>query len=155
MTGASRDEPGFDPRFDPAFQPGYDPTVHGREQRPPAESKVERSDRAVPIVEPAQPIAVEEEPAADAEPETISLRPNVFLLALWVLSAVFIGIGLYLLRFISDRLDTLNTSGGGGSSDYYLLQAYTIGAPMLIVLGLATATGTLFLFAARSPRGRR
>jgi hypothetical protein len=59
------------------------------------------------------------------------------------------------LRFISDRLDTLNTSGGGGSSDYYLLQAYTTGAPMLIVLGLATATGTLFLFAARAQRSGR
>ncbi|TXN30332.1 hypothetical protein [Lacisediminihabitans profunda] len=155
MTGASRDEPGFDPRFDPAFQPGYDPTLHGREQRPPVESNVDRSVRTAPLVEPGQPIAVEEESAAAAEPETTSRRPNVFVVALWALSAVFIGTGLYLLRFISDRLDSLNTSGGGGSSDYYLLQAYTMAAPMLIVLGLATATGTLFLFAARSQRGGR
>ncbi|HEY8914703.1 hypothetical protein [Lacisediminihabitans sp.] len=155
MTGASTDEPGFDPRFDPAFQPGYDPIVHGREQRPPVEPNVERSERTPPTVEPGQPIAVEEEPAAEPDAETTVRRPNVFLLALWVLSAIFIGTGLYLLRFISDRLDSLNTSGGGGSSDYYLLQAYTMGAPMLIVLGLATATGTLFLFAARSQRGGR
>lgn len=154
MTGASRDEPGFDPRFDPAFQPGYDPIVHGREQRPAAPN-VEPGARTPPTVAPEPPIAVDEEPAVGADAATAVRRPNVFLLALWVLSAIFIGAGLYLLHFISDRLDSLNTSGGGGSSDYYLLQAYTMGAPMLITLGLATATGTLFLFAARSQRGGR
>ena len=88
---------------------------------------------------------------AEVEPQRHWANP--FLLALWVLSAAFIGGGLYLLRYIGDRLDSLNTAGGGNSSDYYLLQAYTVGAPALIVLGLATATGTIFLFAVRAMRG--
>ncbi|HAM25947.1 MAG TPA: hypothetical protein DCP11_04375 [Microbacteriaceae bacterium] len=155
MSQTPSDGPGFDPRFDPAFQPGYDPSVHGHAAPKPEATgaPTDRVERAQPRVVPEnRPARAESDPSTGSDADAFEPPPrrlNPFLLALWALSAAFIGLGLYLLRFIGDRLDSLNTVGGGNSSDYYLLQAYTVGAPLLIVLGLATATGTLFLYAAR------
>ena len=135
----------FDPRFDPAFQPGYDP------------KKTQRVTRSVTPAEPEEPVGevyvappISELPAPSAPRQTLTLRnTNPLLITLWVLSAVFVATGIYALRLIGDRVTQLGASGGFGGADYYLLQAYTIGAPLLIVLGLATATGTIFLLAAR------
>ena len=143
----------FDPRFDPAFQPGFDPGQHPTGRRLPRPST---PDTIAPVSLP-EPIAVpdldETSPTLADEP-LASGRPEPLLVALWIVSAVFVAAGIYGLRLIGDRVSSLTSSGGFGGADYYLLQAYTFGAPMLIVLGLATATGTLFLLAARRLRAR-
>ena len=139
----------FDPRFDPAFQPGYDPKKAPRAARgADSAEQAEQSDEPVTEVYLAPPMEPGAAPVARAQ--TLSLRnSNPLLIALWVISVVFIATGIYALRLIGDRVTQLGANGGFGGADYYLLQAYTIGAPLLIVLGLATATGTIFLLAAR------
>ncbi len=139
-------ESDFDPRFDPAFQPGYDPTKHAAQTRPRVspEHQTQQQDDYVPAVVDVTPRATPVE-----EPIAVVRTANPLLVALWVLSVLFVAAGVYGLRLIGDRVAALGANGGFGGADYYLLQAYTIGAPLLIVLGLATATGTLFLLAAR------
>lgn len=137
----------FDPRFDPAFQPGFDP-----KKVPPVVGKTApvgaETEEPVTEVYVAPPMMAVDGPGE--RPAQFSLRTaNPLLIALWVLSAVFIAFGVYGLRLIGDRVTQLGANGGFGGADYYLLQAYTIGAPLLIVLGLATATGTIFFLAAR------
>ena len=46
-------------------------------------------------------------------------------------------------------MDRLNTTAGTTAFDYNLVLVYTIAAPLLVILGLATATATLFLLASR------
>ena len=73
-----------------------------------------------------------------------------FIVALWALSLVFIASGFVILGLTRGSLESLTrTGGGGGSFDFYLLTTVSAAAPMLIVLGLATGTGTLFLLSAR------
>ena len=162
----------FDPRFDPAFQPGFDPGRHPAERRvrsgsasasgstsasgsAPDERSASAAQRIVPPPsELPEPISVPDhaDQAVVDDDDVASSRPEPMLVALWIVSAVFVAAGIYGLRLIGDRVSSLTSSGGFGGADYYLLQAYTFGAPMLIVLGLATATGTLFLLAARRLR---
>ncbi len=136
----------FDPRFDPAYQPGFDPskrTAHTASEPTPASLPPAEAPSAV---EMAAPVAT-----APALPPAavIGRRRNPLLVALWVLSALFVASGVYGLRLIGDRVAALGNNGGFGGADYYLLQSYTILAPLLIVLGLATAVGTLFVLAVR------
>ncbi len=149
----------FDPRFDPAFQPGYDPTKHGSSRPRTAQKRQpqqQQPDAFAPTIgiaprssEVEAPAAVtSQQPVADAQPAAAPAR-NPLLIVLWVISALLVVAGLYGLRIIADRVSLLAANGGFGGSDYYLLQSYTIIAPLLIVLGLATAIGTLFLVAAR------
>jgi hypothetical protein len=159
----------FDPRFDPAFQPGYDP------DRTPAQAAPRRSpERQFPQqVDAYASSQIQAPPQGTADPGAVAVigavsvsgpavasssttdQPtrrrvsNPLTIALWILSAVFVAAGISGLRLIGDRVTRLGANGGFGGADYYLLQSYTVGAPMLIVLGLATATGTLFLYAAR------
>ena len=175
MTNSTDSE--FDPRFDPAFQPGFDPARHvarapapgrsSQKQQAPQNAQAAQSpltDAATPAVPtptprvvavdpltPAQPASAAE-PIAPAEVYAAVRRVDPYLVALWVISAVLVGAGIYSLRLIGDRITALTSSGDFGGPGYYLLQAFTIGAPMLIVLGLATAVGTVFLLAARSRR---
>ena len=153
----------FDPRFDPAFQPGFDPDRHptvarSRGTAPSPSSSAQRFPVGLPpegeLPEPIRVPDVSEGASAQEDALTPS-RPEPLLVALWIVSAVFVAAGIYGLRLIGDRVSSLTSSGGFGGADYYLLQAYTFGAPMLIVLGLATATGTLFLLAARRLRTRQ
>jgi hypothetical protein len=143
----------FDPRFDPAFQPGYDPSKHApAAQHRPKEPRrqVQQQDEYIPppAEEPARsPIA------SFAEKPPVRRAVNPLVVLLWALSALFVVVGVYGLQLIGERVTALGANGSFGSADYYLLQAYTFGAPLLIVLGLATATGTVFLLAARW-RGR-
>ncbi|MCU1420651.1 MAG: hypothetical protein JWN36_302 [Microbacteriaceae bacterium] len=151
MSGSEGND--FDPRFDPAFQPGFDPGQHPTGRRTPRPAAPEP---VAPALLP-EPIAVpdlDETTPAPADEPVASGRPEPLLVTLWIVSAVFVAAGIYGLRLIGDRVSSLTSSGGFGGADYYLLQAYTFGAPMLIVLGLATATGTLFLLAARRLRAR-
>ncbi|MET4780398.1 hypothetical protein [Glaciihabitans sp. UYNi722] len=181
MTNTSGGGSRFDPRFDPAFQPGYDPTSDPRPDTRPDGGSPQLRNGNVVMPMPGSPAGrttgtgatgtgrtgtgatgtevtgsseihdVEiVEPANETVVET--RRVNPFLIAIWVLSALFIVAGLSLLRYMGERLDALNSTGGGSSADYYVLNSYATGAPLLVVLGLATATGSLFLLARRRPR---
>ena len=164
MTNSTDSE--FDPRFDPAYQPGFDPARHASPSpSAPRIQTQQQTDAFQPAAQTAPSRVVAVDPLAPAQqvstPEPISpaevvaavRRVDRYLVALWVISAVLVGGGIYSLRLIGDRIAALTSSGDFGGPGYYLLQAFTIGAPMLIVLGLATAVGTVFLLAARSRRG--
>ncbi|MFM9919086.1 hypothetical protein [Lacisediminihabitans sp. H27-G8] len=140
----------FDPRFNPAFQPGYDPAVH---ESPPVVA--ERAPVPELVEHPLPPVAAA--PVSGAMPAqlpdeaTVPLarRFDPYLAALWALSVAFVAAGLLTVRYIADRMDRLNTTGGGSAFDYNLVLVYTIAAPLLVILGLATATATLFVLASR------
>lgn len=84
------------------------------------------------------------EPEADVPP--VGAARNPFVLALWVLSALFVLGGIALLQALP-MLNQRAQSGTGLDSVYLFLQAALYGAPMLIVLGFATAALTLFFHA--------
>ncbi len=160
MTESAGGSPRFDPRFDPAYQPGYDPKTDGRpdQREQPRTSEPRIHETETPQIGGFAPSAASPEIRDVALETAASRRINPFLIAIWVVSVLFIAAGLALLTYIGDRLNALNTSGGGASTDYYLLNSYSTGAPLLVVLGLATATGSLFLLAnryARRPTERR
>ncbi|MES2093690.1 MAG: hypothetical protein V4531_07755 [Actinomycetota bacterium] len=150
----------FDPRFNPAFQPGYDPGVHALPPDAP-----ERSVAAAPVENPL-PVAqapsrvsvpapvttsvpAESVPADPTDEQAAVRRFDPYLAGLWALSVVFVAAGLLTMRYISDRMDRLSSAAGATAFDYNLVLVYTIAAPLLVTLGLATATGTLFLLAFR------
>jgi hypothetical protein len=141
----------FDPRFNPAFQPGYDPSVHAQPPvvpyRAPVPELIEipypaASTIAAPDAAPSAGVARDPQVTV-----TISRRLDPYLAGLWALSLAFIAAGLLILRYIADRMEQLSATGS--AFDYNLVLVYTIAAPLLVVLGLATATATLFLLAAR------
>ena len=160
MTERGGDARRFDPRFDPAFQPGYDP------RNDPAIAARSRSYSGSPHpVRPVRPEVIA--PLPPAEPQNVpaeaiderevesesSATPGVnpFLIALWVVSALFVVSGAGLLRWLPTASEELQTSTNP-AFDYVVLTSIGIGAPLLIVLGLATAAGILFLHAARWKR---
>ena len=129
----------FDPRFDPAFQPGYEgPLTPARPARTrPAASAPE----ALPVIVDAPPV---QEVVDDDEPQ--QRRPNPFLIALGAVTVLLLGGGLYLVSRLRDLFaDTQSTS----DFDYVTLQVLMYAAPLLLVLGLATGIGVLFVFATR------
>lgn len=138
----------FDPRFNPAFQPGYDPSVHARLPVVPHRASVPE------LIEhplPPDPVPDGEPPAGVAggpgEHLPVARRFDPYLAGLWALSLMFIAAGLLTIRYIANRMDRLSASGS--AFDYNLVLVYTIAAPLLVILGLATATATLFLLASR------
>ena len=139
----------FDPRFNPAFQPGYDPSVHARPTAEPERTGVPQLvEHPIPVVdsEPSPSRTVHNDPRED---QPVSRRFDPYLVGLWALSLVFVAVGLLTVRYIADRMDRLNTTAGTTAFDYNLVLVYTIAAPLLVILGLATATATLFLLASR------
>ena len=56
------------------------------------------------------------------------------------------GVGLF--QWVG-QLTAQAESTGSASYDYFLVQSLIFGAPLLIVLGVATATGILFVHAVR------
>jgi len=139
------------PQTPPQAQPQIQPQTPSADASPPAAPTSTPRVVAVDPLTPAQP-ARAAEPLAPAEVYAAVRRVDPYLVVLWVISAVLVGTGIYSLRLIGDRITALTASGDFGGPGYYLLQAFTIGAPMLVVLGLATAVGTVFLLAARSRR---
>ncbi|QNE47994.1 hypothetical protein F1C58_14530 [Glaciihabitans sp. INWT7] len=138
----------FDPRFNPAFQPGYDPAVHEGPTVAAGRAPVpELVEHPLPPVAPVSGEIPAQLPDDDLMPPTRRFDP--YLAALWTLSVAFVAAGLLTVRYIADRMDRLNTTGGGSAFDYNLVLVYTIAAPLLVILGLATATATLFVLAAR------
>ncbi len=139
----------FDPRFNPAFQPGYDPSVHARPTAEPERTGVpELVEHPIPVVdsEPSPSRTVHNDPRED---QPVFRRFDPYLVGLWALSLAFVAVGLLTVRYIADRMDRLNTTAGTTAFDYNLVLVYTIAAPLLVILGLATATATLFLLASR------
>ncbi|MBN9239692.1 MAG: hypothetical protein BGO97_08335 [Micrococcales bacterium 70-64] len=144
------DDARFDPRFDPAFQPGYEgPLTPTR----PARSKAAAAPQALPVVERAatETVVVDETAVHEDADERPPRRLNPFLVALGASAVILLGVGLYLVSRLRDLFaDTQSTS----SFDYVTLQVLMFAAPLLLVLGLATGIGVLFLFAVRWDRSR-
>ncbi len=121
-------------RVSDRHQDGFDPDREGARPSP------ERAPDEV-IVQDADAITENAAPRSGTNP---------FLLALWGLSALFIVGGIALLRAIPGLEQDLATgSNDGGGVSFYTIFSLASAAPVLIGLGLATATGTLFLHAAR------
>ncbi len=136
------DDARFDPRFDPAFQPGYEGPLAESKPAPRA-----RPVAAVPEALPAVQAPVVDEPALDDDPAP--RRRNPFLIALGAVGVLLLGGGLYLVS----RLRELFADNQASSDfDYVTLQVLMFLAPLLLVLGLATGIGVLFLFATRWDR---
>lgn len=141
----------FDPRFNPAFQPGYDPSVHARPPIAPGQPLA--TEVVKNLLSPASAVAVSDgAPSAEIsrdpeQPIPIARRFDPYLAGLWALSIAFVAAGLLILRYIADRMERLSATGS--AFDYNLVLVYTIAAPLLVILGLATATATLFLLASR------
>lgn len=145
----------FDPRFSPAFQPGYDPRVHREE--PPSVPLREEPRRDWPETRDEFPIfAIPEEPEIeadgvmvdDAEPAPWWRQVNRWIVALWAIGVAFILAGVAVMGFVIDWAGSAQQVG----FDYVasiLMQSLMSGAPMLIVLGLATLTSTVVILAAR------
>ena len=133
------DDARFDPRFDPAFQPGYEGPLSSA--KPAAKS---RPAASVPEALVVVPTPVPDEPVAEDEP--VSRRTNPFLIALGAVAILLLGGGLYVVSRLRDLFaDTQSTS----DFDYVTLQVLMYAAPLVLVLGLATGIGVLFLLAAR------
>lgn len=157
----------FDPRFDPAFQPGYDPKNDpaiaarsgSRFAAPPSAFVDPRyevapsvtaatSAPASPAVSPPPATTVQREQTAQdqAADEAPARGVNPFVVVLWVVSAVFFAGGVMGLRALPGLEQAASSSPG---ASYFVLQVYAYGYPLLIALGLATATGLLFFHASR------
>lgn len=164
----------FDPRFDPAFQPGYDPRNDpGADARAaksaPRSSYVERTvsqpqpqpQPSVTGLTPPLPSAEQSSAAAEAAAPDTSDPPqksaaddgsategaNPFLVMLWIISALFIAAGIGLLQALPGYEQSLRTQSQ--SSGYLVIQAMLIASPILVALGLTTATAVLFVHAVR------
>jgi hypothetical protein len=136
------DDARFDPRFDPAFQPGYDGPL--AEVQPATKGKTVAS---VPEALPAVQAPVSHEPVIEDDPAP--RRMNPFLISLAAAAILLLGGGLYLVSRMRDLFaDTQSTS----DFDYITLQVLMGVAPLVLVLGLATGVGMLFLLAARWDR---
>lgn len=135
----------FDPRFDPAFQRGYEGSTAAPTRPAPSPT--------VPVIGGPPPARAEPIPrvtVASTEPEEVvdaaPRRPNPFLLAIAAVSILLIGAGLYGVFRIRDLL--ADTSSGSGL-DYVSIQVLISVAPLVLVLGVATGIGLLFVLAVR------
>jgi hypothetical protein len=138
----SNDRSTFDPRFDPAFQRGFDGEV---------EAIV--TERAETIVEPAlsgptpsEPIITEPQLIESAEPDARGRRINPYLVVLGAVSVALIAGGLYLVSRLREFFDSSQSSS---DFDFVTLQVLLYAAPLIVVLGLATAIGMVFIAAVR------
>lgn len=171
--------PDFDPRFDPAFQRGFDGPTTRRSQITGGEapSGYLRNPRPVSVQPPAallQPVdparnegwenflgspadvaaasvaAPVSQDAADAEPELTTRGRNPFLIVLLAISVLLIAGGVGGLQWLRAKFLAPDIAT---DLDFVTLQAATVGAAIVVGLGLATAIGVLFVYAVRW-RGR-
>jgi len=161
----SDDAKDFDPRFDPAFQRGYDgpttvaparsPLVPQQRESLISKPPVARTEiPAAPVaqqVSPTTPVSSQQghilvEPSDEVIDEPETRRFNPFLVALLAVAVLLVGGGLYLTSRLGEFYANTQSSA---SYDYITLQVMTIAAPMLIVLGIATGVGVLFIYAVR------
>jgi hypothetical protein len=168
--------PQFDPRFSAAFQRGFDPeaVVEKSVPEPVLRPRItEPAARVVPVTEataavpPATvPVTVDVAAAAtqevgqqaefgatswldkaEAEPDAQpSTARNPFLLALGLVAVFLVagGIGLFVASG-----GAFNSRDVRSQGDYMSLDALVHAAPFVALLGIATALGVLFVFAAK------
>jgi len=156
----SDDASKIDPRFDPAFQRGFDGPVDAvpparRESLLPSPARpvttaptaAARGAVAASAVSSAAPDAPRElvEPTTELDPAP--RRPNPFLVALLVIAAALIVGGFYLVARLNELFTRSQNTGNWG--DYIAVQVLTIAAPVLGILGVATAIGVVFIYAVR------
>jgi hypothetical protein len=132
----------FDPRFDPAFQRGFDGEVES--------ILTERSSEPA-IIEPvlSSPAVTEPQLIEISEPDARGRRINPYLIALGAVSVVLIAGGLYLVSRLREFFDSSQTTS---DFDFVTLQVLLYAAPLIVVLGVATAIGMVFLAAVRWER---
>lgn len=128
----------FDSRFDAAFQPGFDDPVPGQRAG----------------LDEFDPFGFDE--ALDRPGEGGDRQPvarsavrliDRFLIAIWVLGAAFVVLGIGGVSY--GARSYYGTEGGG--PDYFSIVAMQF-SPWLIVIGLGTFVGSVFLLASRSDR---
>jgi hypothetical protein len=132
----------FDPRFDPAFQRGFDGEV---------ESILTERSIEPAIIEPvlSSPAVTEPQLIEISEPDARGRRINPYLIALGAVSVVLIAGGLYLVSRLREFFDSSQTTS---DFDFVTLQVLLYAAPLIVVLGVATAIGMVFLAAVRWER---
>lgn len=177
MSEAEGVSKSFDPRFSRAFQPGYDPRVH-REEPPGAvrreEPRIERAS-ATAVADGAQadeaPVFAVPGPADtadgvlarsaadrtaddddDAYPIAWWRRVNPWYFLLWALGAVFIAAGIAAVMVAVGLQTVTYQTPDQSMANFIIMQMTMQGAPMLIVLGIATLTSTAVIQAARWQR---
>ncbi len=168
MSEAEGVSKSFDPRFSRAFQPGYDARVH-REEPPAAGLRDEpRSDRSgadrqaneAPTFAVSEPVGsatdseaglAAQDSAEDEElyPTAWWHRVNPWFLVLWGLGIAFMVAGIVLITQAIELQDTASQGANQSFAFFVFMQTAAQGAPMLIVLGLATLTSTAVIQAAR------
>ena len=175
MTDRESAQPGFDPRFDPAFQPGYDPLVHRKESlfsRLPSVASTFGTTRQddLPLVSGVVSGVGSERPAAGpveritavdgfapedellvGDPAPWWRRVNPYLLALGALGVIFIMTGFGLVNTAAEGMRAGFNSNPGDDSFFWQMfwQMSLFGAPMLVVLGLATLSSIVVILAVR------
>ena len=130
----------FDPRFDPAFQPGYAGPIASKPVVAPIQQPAH-------VAEP--PAALPAVVAASMSQETVdepSGGVNPFLIVLGGVAVALVGGGLFLTSRLREFY--LNTQSGS-EFDFATGQVLIYAAALLIMLGIATAIGVLFVFAVR------
>ena len=170
---------GYDPRFDPAFQSGFE----GETSFPPRQASTPVTSRQSAIPAPERmiaPMPAEIRPRTQAEPTTrraddefrppaqrgligrepaeyveraelppVPLRSNPFLIAVLVIAVALIGAGVLIGSRIDLWYDDVSPDGPG----FGLLNMLQFGAPLAIILGIATVVAVLVILALRW-RGR-
>ena len=143
----------FDPRFDPAFQPGYEgpivPAAPAAERRAPEPPHIGAPPpgRPAPESAPGGGMAPADEPQVEDAP--LAPGRNPFLIALGAMAVLLTVGGLYLVSRLRDIFVDVRAAS---EVDYVTLQVLMNAAPLVVVLGLATGIGVLFLLAARWKR---
>jgi hypothetical protein len=162
--------PQFDPRFSAAFQRGFDAEAVVEESVPELIGRprvTEPAARVVPVVPVREAAATVDVAAAltqeigqhaelgamswldntDADPDVRpSTARNPFLLALGLVAVFLVagGIGLFVASG-----GAFNSRDVRSQGDYMSLDALIHAAPFVALLGIATALGVLFVFAAK------
>lgn len=88
---------------------------------------------------------------APAEPQ----HRNPFVLALWAISALFLLVGIGIVRWAFTLLEELQTTQNPDQADWQLSYMLQQSGPQVIMLGLAAATLTVFLHAQTWHRRRQ
>ncbi len=173
-----RFDPAFQPGYDAAADPMVlaRSTPHRARSVPGESATAGSAEGADPVMEPraqllgitgtpgrnptppdhsgSRPLSPQSPPPSSASSPALTptgardLARNPFVVALAMISAVFVIVGVGLLRWAANVLESAGSSTDDSLSYLTLQTVQTIG-PQLIVLGLAVASAILLLFAAR------
>jgi hypothetical protein len=148
----------FDPRYDPAFQPGYEgpDAVVGRSAVvQPVETRratvVDPVELVTPraLIEPAGTSPAGRSLLSSPPPPAalIETRGNPWLLALWIVAAVFV-VGGIAAQFAARSL--LTSGNAAGAIDYYVVPYIMVElSPWFTLAGLFAGVAAIVLSAIR------